>query len=76
MGVKVFFLTLGLLFPAPLLAAAGSLPGQELSLWWGLPFVGMLLSLAFMPLLLPHVWENHYGKIALSWSLMTRLCKY
>jgi len=71
MRVKIFFLTLGLLLPVPLLAAGGSLPGQELSLWWGLPFVGMLLSLAFMPLFAAHIWENHYGKIALMWSLMT-----
>lgn len=71
MGVKIFFLTFGLLFPAPLLATGGNLPGQALSLWWGLPFVGMLLSLAFIPLLAAHIWENHYGKIALLWSFMT-----
>lgn len=71
MGVKIFFLTLGLLLPAPLSAAEGSLPGQDLSLWWGLPFGGILLSLAFMPLFAAHIWENHYGKIALIWSLMT-----
>ncbi|MDK3161329.1 sodium:proton antiporter [Kamptonema cortianum] len=71
MGSKIFFLTLGLLLPAPLLATGGSLPGQELSLWWGVPFMGMLLSLAFMPLFAVHVWEKHYGKIVLIWSLMT-----
>ncbi|MBL8676960.1 MAG: sodium:proton antiporter [Alphaproteobacteria bacterium] len=71
MGVKIILLTLGLLLPAPLLATGGNLSGQDLSLWWGLPFVGMLLSLAFMPLLAVHIWENHYGKIALLWSLMT-----
>lgn len=31
----------------------------------------MLGSLALMPLFAIHFWENHYGKIALGWSLIT-----
>jgi Na+/H+ antiporter NhaD/arsenite permease-like protein len=34
-----------------------------MSLWWALPFAGLLLSIATGPLLFPHVWEHHYGKI-------------
>ncbi|MEO7931929.1 MAG: sodium:proton antiporter [Chthoniobacterales bacterium] len=30
-----------------------------------LPFVGMLLCIAVMPLLFSHIWERHYPKIAL-----------
>src|SRR3990167_186553 len=71
MGIKVLFPALIFSLPTPLLAAVESLPGQELSLWWVLPFVGMLLSLALMPLFAIHIWEAHYGKIALAWSLMT-----
>lgn len=59
------------LLPFPLLAGGGSLPGGTLSLWWGLPFCGMLASLAFLPLLTAHFWEVHYGKVALGWSLVT-----
>jgi len=50
--------------------AAEGLPGEVMSLWWGLPFAGILLSIATGPLLYPHVWEHHYGKITLGWTLI------
>ena len=53
----------------PLLGRASEIDGRELSAWWALPFAGMLLSIALMPLLLPHVWHHHFGKIALGWAL-------
>jgi Na+/H+ antiporter NhaD/arsenite permease-like protein len=56
-----------LLFPWA--ANAADLDGSQLSAWWGVPFAGMLLSIALMPLLAPKVWHHHYGKIALGWSL-------
>jgi Na+/H+ antiporter NhaD/arsenite permease-like protein len=37
--------------------------------WWGVPFAGLLLSIALCPLLVPQVWHHHFGKIALGWSL-------
>ncbi|MBP9691953.1 MAG: sodium:proton antiporter [Alphaproteobacteria bacterium] len=55
------------------MAGAGGLPGHTLSLWWAFPFMGMLFSIALMPLLAVHFWEAHYGKVALSWSLLTIL---
>lgn len=52
--------------------AAGESPykikGAEMGLVWALPFVGILLSIALMPLLAPHFWHHHYGKIALGWA--------
>lgn len=70
----ILFLTLPfLLFSSPLLAASGGIPGEAFSLWWALPFLGMLASLALMPLFIKHFWEAHYGKIAFSWSLTTLL---
>ena len=45
------------------------LPGAELSLVWILPFVGILLSIAFMPLFLPRIWHHHFGKISLGWAV-------
>lgn len=35
-----------------------SLPGAELDLLWVLPFVGILLSIALMPLFLPRIWHQ------------------
>jgi Na+/H+ antiporter NhaD/arsenite permease-like protein len=44
------------------------LDGRTLSLIWGLPFAGILLSLALIPLFLADLWHSHYGKIALAWG--------
>ena len=46
-----------------------SVGAGQLSAWWGLPFAGMLLAIALMPLLAPKVWHHHVGKIVLGWSL-------
>ncbi len=58
-----------LVIPGPLLAA--SLSGEGLSLVWIVPFCGVLLSLAVMPLLASRFWHHHYGKVALGWALMS-----
>ena len=50
--------------------AAAALDGSKLSFWWALPFAGILASIATGPLLFPHVWEHHYGKIAAGWALL------
>jgi Na+/H+ antiporter NhaD/arsenite permease-like protein len=50
-------------------AAAADFDASRLSPLWGLPFAGILLSIALMPLLLPWVWHHHYGKIAAAWGL-------
>ena len=55
---------------APAQAAEGlGLEGASLPLRWGIPFVGMLLSIAVIPLLAGHFWHHHYGKVALFWAL-------
>ena len=41
-----------------------------MSLWWALPFAGLLLSIATGPLLFHHLWEHHYGKIAGLWAVL------
>ena len=45
--------------------------GQSLSLWAIVPFAGLLLSIALLPLRAPHFWENHKNKalVAFLWSL-------
>lgn len=60
-----------LLFPELAFASeTHELPGAAMSLWWGLPFAGLLLSIATGPLLFHHVWEHHYGKIAAAWAAL------
>ena len=50
-------------------ARAAEVDGAALSAWWGLPFAGMLLSIALMPLLVPQFWHHHFGKVAAGWAL-------
>lgn len=50
-------------------AAAADFDGAQLTAIWGIPFAGILLSIALMPLLTPHFWHHHYGKVAAAWSL-------
>lgn len=47
--------------------------GSSLSLFWTIPFVGMLLSIALFPLLSPRFWHHHFGKISLFWALSTSI---
>ena len=41
--------------------------GAKLPLWSIIPFIGMLLSIAIVPLINFHFWEHHYGKFSLAW---------
>lgn len=45
--------------------------GQTMSLWAVVPFAGLLLSIALLPLRAPHFWESHKNKglVAFLWSL-------
>lgn len=43
--------------------------GAGASLAWSIPFAGLLLSIAFLPLLAPRFWEHHFGKVAVFWAL-------
>lgn len=54
---------------APLGAGAAEIDGAALSVAWGLPFAGILLSIALLPLLAPALWHQHFGKVAAGWSL-------
>lgn len=41
--------------------------GSNLPLWSIIPFIGMLLSIAIVPLINFHFWEHNYGKFSLAW---------
>jgi len=50
--------------------AAPALDGGSMSWPLGLPFAGLLLTIAVGPLLFPKFWHAHYGKIAVLWSVL------
>jgi Na+/H+ antiporter NhaD/arsenite permease-like protein len=54
---------------APMVAAAADFDGSRLSPLWGVPFAGLLLSIALLPLLAPRFWHHHYGKVSAGWAL-------
>jgi Na+/H+ antiporter NhaD/arsenite permease-like protein len=58
------------LFAAPMTPVrAAEIDGAALGVLWGLPFAGMLLSIALLPLLAPRFWHHHFGKVAAGWAL-------
>ncbi|MGH6866380.1 MAG: sodium:proton antiporter [Methyloceanibacter sp.] len=55
---------------AAAIASARHLDGASLSLLWGMPFAGLLLSIALLPLVAPRFWEHRFGTVAVFWSLV------
>lgn len=66
-------LVVGLAEPAH---AAAALDGRGMGLLWVLPFCGLLLCIATGPVLYPHVWEHHYGKISAFWAALVVIPLY
>ena len=57
-------------FALPALAAGAEAPaidGRHLGLAWMIPFAGILLSIAIMPLAAPSFWHHHFGKVSAGW---------
>ena len=62
-----------LLTPAVALAATGeghASLGEILPLWSVIPFVGILLSIAVIPLISSSFWHHHFGKVSAAWALL------
>ncbi len=55
--------------PAQAADAVPHLQGGQIGLIWTLPFAGLLLSIALLPLVTPKFWHHHYGKVALFWGV-------
>ncbi|MBT9552442.1 MAG: sodium:proton antiporter [Hydrogenophaga sp.] len=53
----------------PVLAQAADMDGSQLSVLWGVPFAGILLSIALVPLVAPLFWHHHFGKVSAAWAL-------
>jgi len=64
------------IFLLPMLMLAGNnghgsiphLNGETLTIFWVIPFVGILLSIAIFPLIAPEFWHHNFGKISLFWA--------
>ncbi|MCP8937996.1 sodium:proton antiporter [Alsobacter sp. SYSU M60028] len=61
--------TLAAVLAAAPARAADAIDGATLGLGWALPFAGILISIALGPLVAPHAWHRHYGKVATAWAL-------
>jgi Na+/H+ antiporter NhaD/arsenite permease-like protein len=58
----------------PIFPTLASEPGQAslgsaLPVWSVLPFIGILLSIALLPLFAPRFWHRHFPKVSLFWAL-------
>lgn len=70
LGMPLLALVLTLFAPLSAFAAGHlELNGAELSIVWIIPFICMLLSIAIGPLVFPHFWHHHFGKVAGFWGL-------
>ncbi len=54
----------------PGVAAAADFDGARLNLLWAIPFAGILLSIAVLPLMVPSFWHHHFGKVSAAWTLI------
>ena len=46
------------------------LSANDFSLFWLIPFLGILLSIALIPLIKPHFWHHNYGKVSAFWGVL------
>ena len=53
----------------PGLSFAADIDGSRLGVVWAIPFAGILLSIALMPLVVPQFWHHHFGKVSAAWTL-------
>lgn len=57
------------LLASPALASEGG-SGFVPPVWTVIPFLGILLSIAVLPLFAHRLWEHHYGKISAAWLVL------
>jgi Na+/H+ antiporter NhaD/arsenite permease-like protein len=69
--IAAFTALAGFLVSTSPAAAAEGLDGAKLPWQLGLPFVGMLLSIALGPLVVKEWWHIHYEKAAAFWASLT-----
>lgn len=69
---SIFFTFILVLLSQPALAVESvhGIDGGALSIWWVIPFAGILLSIAIFPLVAPDFWHRHFGKVSAFWGVM------
>lgn len=68
-GILLSIVLLFFIVPSALAAeTAHSFDGGSLSIWWVIPFAGILLSIAIFPLAAPDFWHHHFGKVSAFWG--------
>ena len=46
------------------------LSANDFNMIWLIPFIGILLSIAILPIILPSFWHSNYGKVSLFWGFL------
>lgn len=71
-SIRLLLLTSAVTAPVAALASGGGGAnlGEVLPLLSGLPFAGILLSIALFPLLAPRFWHHHFGKVSAFWGIV------
>jgi Na+/H+ antiporter NhaD/arsenite permease-like protein len=70
----LYFAILSLIIPSTCLAADNSVNlGAVMPIWSMLPFAGILLSIALMPLIVPRFWHHHFPKVSAFWAIVFAL---
>ncbi len=65
-SILLFFMGSAVLLPSALLASSGEKAAAvNVSVYWSLPFVGILLCIAVIPLINAHFWEKNLWWISL-----------
>jgi len=70
----LYFAIFSLIIPSTCLAADNSVNlGAVMPIWSILPFAGILLSIALMPLIVPRFWHHHFPKVSAFWATVFAL---
>ena len=63
----------GFVFAASKGHLAPHLEGGDLSVIWAIPFAGILLSIAILPLVASNFWHHNFGKVSAFWAILLLL---
>ena len=53
---------------------AAHLTAEDFNLFWLIPFIGILLSIALLPLINSKFWHHNYGKVSAFWGILFIIC--
>lgn len=69
----IWAIVLSCFFLLPFNGLAATIPadlGSVLPLWSAIPFAGILLSIALIPLVFPRFWHRHFPKVSFFWAIV------